>query len=311
MPSTPTKRFLDPQVLAKIKGLRLRAEHIVEGYVAGLHRSPFQGFSIEFAEHREYAPGDDLRFVDWKVFGKTDRVYLKQYEEETNLIAYLVLDQSESMSYRSEGEGGRSQGPGAPMPKLEYAQTAAAALAFLVLHQQDAVGLATFDERVRRVIRPSSSPATLNQLLVEMERVDAKEKTATGPIFHDLAERLSRRGVVFIFSDLFDDVPSMLAGLKHFRHRRHDVVVCHVLDPAELEFPFDQPTLFKGLEQAGDLLVEPARLRAAYREEFDAFCSQVAAGCRSQGADYLLMRTDQPLDAVLHRFLAARQQRVK
>lgn len=314
MPTTPTsKRLLDPAVLAKLKGLRLRAEHIVEGYVAGLHRSPFQGFSIEFAEHREYAPGDDLRFVDWKVFGKTDRVYLKQYEEETNLIAYLVLDQSESMTYQSgAGESrGRKPSEGAPMSKLEYAQTAAAALAYLVLHQQDAVGLATFDDRVRRVMRPSSSPATLNQLLAEMERVDAREKTATGPIFHDLAERLSRRGVVFVFSDLFDDVDSMLAGLKHFRHRRHDVIVCHVLDPAELEFPFDQPTLFKGLEQAGDILADPARLREAYKTEFDAFTTAVATGCRSQGADYLQLRTDQPLDAVLHRFLAARQQRVR
>jgi uncharacterized protein (DUF58 family) len=236
------------------------------------------------------------------VFGKTDRVYLKQYEQETNLIAYLVLDQSESMLYQSDG---------APMSKLQYAQTAAAALAYLVLHQQDAVGLATFDERVRRVMRPSSSPATLNQILAELENVEAKEKTATGPIFHDLAERLSRRGVVMIFSDLFDDVDNMLAGLKHFRHRRHDVVVCHVLDPAEIDFPFDQPTLFKGLEQLGDVLAEPARLRAAYKTEFDAFTSTVAAGCRGQGADYLLLRTDQPLDAVLHRFLAARQQRVK
>ncbi|TWT77502.1 hypothetical protein Pla123a_21630 [Posidoniimonas polymericola] len=322
MPTPPTsRRFLDPAVLAKLKGLRLRAEHIVEGYVAGLHRSPFQGFSIEFAEHREYAPGDDLRFVDWKVFGKTDRVYLKQYEEETNLIAYLVLDQSESMTYQSaapaSNESRRRQpadgapATAAPMSKLEYAQTAAAALAYLVLHQQDAVGLATFDDRVRRVMRPSSSPATLNQLLLEMERVDAREKTATGPIFHDLAERLSRRGVVFIFSDLFDDVDSMLAGLKHFRHRRHDVVVCHVLDPAELDFPFDQPTLFKGLEGAGEILADPARLREAYRTEFEAFTTAVATGCRTQGADYLQLRTDQPLDAVLHRFLAARQQRVR
>lgn len=288
----------------------MRAEHIVEGYVAGLHRSPFQGFSIEFAEHREYAPGDDLRFVDWKVFGKTDRVYLKQYEEETNLIAYLLLDQSESMTYQGQEEG-KAQGGSAPMSKLEYAQTAAAALAYLVLHQQDAVGLATFDDKVRRVIRPSSSPATLNGLLAEMQNVEAKEKTDTGPIFHSLAERLTRRGVVFVFSDLFDDVPSMLAGLKHFRHRRHDVIVCHVLDPAEIDFPFEQPTLFKGLEQLGEVLAEPARLRDAYKEEFDAFCSAVAAGCRSQGADYLLLRTDQPLDALLHRFLAARQRRVK
>ena len=311
----PTKsRLLDPQTLAKLKGLRLRAQHIVEGYVAGLHRSPFQGFSIEFAEHREYAPGDDLRYVDWKVFGKTDRVYLKQYEEETNLIGYLVLDTSESMAYGGEGSGVRGQGSGdsqASLSKLEYAQTAAAALSYLILHQQDSVGLATFDNQVRQVIRPSSSASQLNQLLATMEGTPGAEKTATGPIFHDLAERFTRRGVVMIFSDLFDNVESMLSGLKHFRSRRHDVVVMHVMDPAEIDFQFQQPTLFKGLEEAGDLLCEPARLRAAYKSEVNAFLKAVATGCRSQGADYLLLRTDQPMDAVLTRWLAYRERRVR
>ncbi|MEN1681440.1 MAG: DUF58 domain-containing protein [Planctomycetota bacterium] len=304
---------IDPQTLAKIKGLRLRAQHIVEGYVAGLHRSPFQGFSIEFAEHREYAPGDDLKHVDWKVFGKTDRVYLKQYEEETNLIGYLVLDVSESMAYGSEGPGARGQGPGEQpaASKLEYAQTAAAALAYLILHQQDSVGLATFDDQVRKVLRPSSNASALNQLLTVMMGGGGKEKTATGPIFHDLAERFTRRGVVVILSDLFDDPEPMLAGLKHFRSRRHDVVVMHVMDPAEIDFDFQQPTLFKGLEAAGDLLVEPARLRQAYKSEVDAFLKQVATGCRSQGADYLLLRTDEPIGPVLARWLAHRQRRVR
>lgn len=300
MPAEP-RRFLDPAVLAQLSGLRLRAERIVEGYVAGLHRSPFQGFSIEFAEHREYVPGDDLRYVDWKVFGKTDKVYLKQYEEETNLICYLVLDTSESMQYQSER---------APMSKLEYAQSAAASLAYLVLRQQDSVGLATFDDQVRRIMRPSSSPAQLNQLLQAMEEVTATEKTNTGPIFHDLAERLNRRGIVVILSDLFDDVESMLTGLKHFRHRRHDVIVVHVLDPAELDFPFEHATLFRGLEHAGELLVEPARLRTAYQQEIEAFAAQVRTGCRNQRADYLQVRTDAPLDKVLSTFLAHRQARI-
>ncbi len=305
-------KLLDPQTLAKLKGLRLRAQHIVEGYVAGLHRSPFQGFSVEFAEHREYAPGDDLRYVDWKVFGKSDRVYLKQYEEETNLIGYLVLDVSESMRYGSGQEAiGTGQDAGAKLSKLEYAQTAAAALAYLILHQQDSVGLATFDREVRQVVRPSSSATQLNQLLAVMQDAAGREKTATGPIFHDLAERFTRRGVVVILSDLFDDVDAMLSGLKHFRSRRHDVVVMHVMDPAELDFDFHQPTLFKGLEAAGDLLCEPARLRAGYLAEVNAFLKQVATGCRSQGADYLLLRTDQPIDAILARWLAHRQRRVR
>ena len=324
--------LLDPQTLAKLKGLRLRAQHIVEGYVAGLHRSPFQGFSVEFAEHREYAPGDDLRYVDWKVYGKTDRVYLKQYEEETNLIGYLVLDVSESMLYQSNTQASRerqrpdrsdsrerqrpNRDPGAdasgwPMSKLEYAQTAAAALAYLILQQQDSVGLATFDSEVRSVVRPSSSATQLNQLLAVMEEGSGAEKTATGPIFHQLAERFTRRGVVIILSDLFDDVEAMLSGLKHFRSRRHDVVVLHVMDPAEIEFKFQQPTLFKGLEAAGDLLCEPARLRAGYLAEVNAFLKQVATGCRSQGADYLLLRTDEPMDTVLTRWLAQRARRIK
>ena len=296
-----TRRFLDPAVLAQLGGLRLRAERIVEGYVAGLHRSPYQGYSIEFAEHREYVPGDDLRYVDWKVFGKTDKVYLKQYEEETNLICYLVLDTSESMQYRSDQ---------AAMSKLEYAQCVAASLAYLVLRQQDSVGLATFDDQVRRMMRPSSSPAQLNQLLQTMEEVTATEKTNTGPIFHDLAERFNRRGIVVILSDLFDDVESMLTGLKHFRHRRHDVIMVHVLDPAELDFPFQHATLFRGLEHAGELLVEPARLRTAYQQEINAFTAQVATGCRGQRADYLQVRTDAPLDKVLSTFLAHRQARI-
>ncbi|TWT87272.1 hypothetical protein Mal64_28100 [Pseudobythopirellula maris] len=306
-----SQRLLDPAALAKLKGLRLRAERIVEGYVSGLHRSPYQGFSNEFAEHREYVPGDDLRYVDWRAYGKSDKVYVKQYEEETNLIGYLVLDISESMQYRSEASDGSGKGGGAPLSKLEYAQTAAAALAYLILHQQDAVGLATFDDQVRRLIRPSSAPSQLNSLLAVMEETSAVEKTSAGPIFHELAERLTRRGVVVVLSDLFDDPESLLAGLKHFRHRRHDVIVMHVIDPAELDFPFMHPTKFKGLEQLGELLVEPARLREAYQAEFGAFLDQVASGCRAQGADYVRLRTDQPMDAALTAFLARRQQRVR
>lgn len=297
-----TSKLLEPNTIARLQGLELRARRIVEGYVAGLHRSPYQGFSNEFAEHREYAPGDDLRYVDWKVYGKTDRIYLKQFEEETNLILYLLLDTSESMQY---------QGPHAALSKFAYAQCAAAALAFLVLHQRDAVGLAMFDQEIRQLIRPSSSPTQLKLLLHVMEEATAERKTHTGPIFHDLAERLSRRGIVVIISDLFDDVDSMLSGLKHFRHRRHDVIILHVLDPAELDFPFQQVTMFKGLEALGDVVTEPRSLQAAYQREVQTFLKRVRAGCRAQRIDYLTIRTDQPLDTVLTAFLSARKKRVK
>jgi uncharacterized protein (DUF58 family) len=304
MPRTPksVSPLLNPRTLAALEGLELRAQRIVEGYVAGLHRSPYRGFSNEFAEHREYAPGDDLRYVDWKVFGKSDRFYLKQFEEETNLICYLLLDTSESMQY---------QGPGSPISKLAYAQTAAAALAYLVLHQRDAAGLVTFDDEVRQLIRPSSSPTQFKQLLRVMEQTTAARKTRTGPIFHDLAERLARRGIVVILSDLFDDVDAMLAGLKHFRHRRHDVILLHVLDPAELDFPFQHVTMFKGLEALGEVVTEPRSLRAAYRNEIGSFIKRVRTGCRAQQIDYLTIRTDQPLDTVLTTFLSARKKRIK
>jgi uncharacterized protein (DUF58 family) len=288
-------------MLAKLQGLELRARLIVEGYVSGVHRSPYHGFSVEFAEHREYVPGDDLRYVDWKVFGKTDKVYLKQYEEETNLVTYLLLDTSESMLYKSDP---------AALSKLEYAQCLAAALSWLILQQQDSVGLVTFDREVRSLVRASSNPSHLKQLLHVMEQSVAERKTASGPIFHDLAERLKKRGIVIVLSDLFDDVPSMLAGLKHFRHRRHEVVLFHVLDPAELDFPFRDTMLFKGLEQWPDVLTDPAALRKAYIQEFQSFVRQLKQGCRAQRMDYVGIRTDQPLDVALSTYLSSRMTRV-
>jgi uncharacterized protein (DUF58 family) len=203
------------------------------------------------------------------------------------------------------------QGPGAPLSKLAYGQCAAAALAYLVLHQRDAAGLVTFDEEIRQLIRPSSTPTQLKQLLGVMEETTPARKTRTGPIFHDLAERFARRGIVVILSDLFDDVEAMLAGLKHFRHRRHDVILFHILDPAEIDFPFQHITMFKGLEALGEVVTEPRSLRAAYQQEMQSFLRRVRTGCRAQQIDYLTVRTDQPLDAVLAAFLSARKKRVK
>jgi uncharacterized protein (DUF58 family) len=291
------QRLLDSQMLARLQSLPLRARWIVEGYVSGVHRSPYHGFSIEFAEHREYAPGDDLRYLDWKVFGRTDKYYLKQFEEETNLVCHLLLDTSESMRYKSAA---------APMSKFEYAQRAAAALAYLVLHQQDSVGLVAFDREIRSLVRASSNPSHLKEILHVMENVSAERKTSTGPIFHDLAERLKKRGIVIVLSDLFDDLDSMMTGLKHLRHRRHEVIVMHVLDPAEVEFPFDEITLFRGLEGLPDALVEPRALRKAYLAEFGRYLHALKAGCRAQAIDYVPMRTDQSLEVALSSYLASR-----
>jgi len=301
-PENTSPTSLDPRTLAKLKGLQLRARHIVEGYVAGLHRSPYRGFSIEFAEHREYAPGDDLRYVDWKVFGRTDKYYLKQFEDETNLICYLVLDISESMRY---------QGPDSALSKFEYAQCLAATMAWLVLQQQDAVGLVTFDNEIRANVAASSNASHLRSLLKVMEDVRPEAKTATGPIFHELAERFRKRGVVVILSDLFDEVGSLIAGLKHFSHRRHDVILLHILDPAELDFPFRAPTMFQGLEQYPEVLTDPRSLRKAYLQEMESFRNEIQKGCRQHAMDYQLIRTDRPLDEALTKYLAERSARVK
>ncbi len=293
-----SRKYLDPKILVRLEGLQLRARLIVEGYVSGVHRSPFHGFSIEFAEHREYAPGDDLRYLDWKVFGRTDKYYLKQFEEETNLTCYLLLDTSQSMRYRSDA---------AAMSKLEYAQCAAAALAYLILHQQDSVGLVTFDKEIRSLVRAGSNPSHMEQLVHVMEESVPERKTATGPIFHELAERLKKRGLVVVLSDLFDDVDSMMAGLKHFRHHRQEVILMHVLDPAELDFPFQQATLFQGLEQLPEVLAEPRALRKAYLEEFGAYVRRLKKGCRMHQIDYVQMRTDQSLEVALSSYLASRR----
>jgi uncharacterized protein (DUF58 family) len=291
------QQYLDPQVLSRLQGLSLRARVIVEGYVAGQHRSPYNGFSVEFAEHREYSPGDDLRYLDWKVLGRTDKYYLKQYEEETNLVCYLLLDCSESMSYR---------GPAAAMSKLEYAQSAAAALAYLILHQQDGVGLATFDAAVRAVVRPASNAGHLKEILHVLDRAKPEGQTGAAKAFHDLAERFKKRGVVIVLSDMLADVDALLAGLKHFRHRRHEVVLMHVLDPAELDFPFQQATLFRGMEGLPELLTEPRALRKAYLDEVDRFMRRLKQGCREQQIDYVPLRTDQSLGIVLSSYLASR-----
>ncbi|HIA19618.1 MAG TPA: DUF58 domain-containing protein [Planctomycetaceae bacterium] len=297
-----SRKSLDPQTLANIQGLRLRAQHIVEGYVAGLHRSPYHGFSIEFAEHREYVPGDDLRYLDWKVLARTDKLSLKRYEDETNLIAYLVLDISESMQYC---------GPGEALSKLEYAQCLAASLAWLILRQQDAVSLVTFDEKIQTFVPPASHPAHLQQLVEVMETAPSQAKTSIGPVFHELAERFSKRGVVVVLSDLFDDPSGVVAGLKHFRHRQHDVIVFHLLDPAELDFPFEQPTRFQGLEQLPEVLTDARALRRAYLREFESYLKQVTQQCRAAGLDYQQIRTDAPMDTTLFNYLTKRAKQVR
>jgi uncharacterized protein (DUF58 family) len=295
------QKYLDPQTLASLEGLDLQARMVVEGYVAGMHPSPYHGFSVEFAEHREYVPGDDIRHVDWKVWSKTDKLYLKQYEEETNLLSYLLVDTSESMAY-SSGEN---------VSKLQYAQFVAAALAYMILQQQDSVGLVVFDDAVRRYLKPAGSPSQLKEVIRMLDVTPAREKSDIGAVFHELAERFKKRGIVAVFSDLFDDVEKVVSGLKHFRHRRHEVIVFHILDPAEIEFPFRDTTLFKGLEDLSQMLTDPHALRRAYRDEVNSFLNEIKKACRMADIDYVPLTTNLNLGIAMSSYLASRSARVR
>lgn len=297
-------KYLDPKVLAKISRLDLLARLVVEGFISGLHRSPFHGFSIEFASHREYVPGDDLKHLDWKVHAKTDKYVIKQYEEETNLKCTFAVDCSESMHYKRDGKDA--------MSKYQYASAVAASLAFLLQQQQDAVGLAVFDTEVRTNIRASTNTNQLKSMVHALDITEPKEKTSMESICHWLAENISRRGLVCIISDLFtDDIDGLLRGIQHFRHYDHEVMILHVMDQDELTFPFQGNTMFNGLEQMGRLLVEPRSLRDGYLAEVDKFCAEVKRKCVANRVDYKLISTADYLDAVLCSFLAARAAAVR
>jgi len=311
-------QFLDPKVLAKITRLDLRARHVVEGFVSGLHRSPFHGFSVEFASHREYVWGDDIRHIDWKVQAKTDRFYIKQYEEETNLKAMFLLDASESMRYGGyasrdrQGAGTRAAtGSERGLSKYEYAATAAASLAFLLQQQQDAVGLGIFDEELVTHIPPSTSPQQLRAMIHAMSTAKLEKATSLEDVAHTMAEKISRRGLVCLVSDLFAETDGVIRALEHFRHHGHEVLVLHILDEDELEFPFQGNTQFLGLENLGRVNAQPRALREAYRKEIHDFCHEVQRKCVAARIDYKRISTADNLDAALCAFLAARAAAVR
>jgi uncharacterized protein (DUF58 family) len=299
--SSEREPTLDPKVLEKIAGLDLKAKLIVEGYVAGLHRSPFRGVSVEFAEHREYVPGDDLRFLDWKVYGKTDRLYIKRYEEETNLEAHLVVDTSESMSYTARGGEGPS--------KLEYACWAAAALAYLITEQQDAAGLVLFDEDVRRTVPAASNRSHLRTLISILEQAAPARGTSTGRALAQVAEAVRRRGLIVLFSDLLDDAHEVARGLKQLRQRGHEVLLFHVLAHDEVTFPFERMTRFEGLEGMPHLMADPMSLRTAYLAELEAFRKSLRRVCLANRIDLVEMDTGDSLGVVLAAYLAKRAAR--
>jgi uncharacterized protein (DUF58 family) len=286
------RRFLHPKTIGRISRLDLRARHVVEGFISGMHRSPFFGHSVEFVQHRDYTPGDDIRHLDWKVWSKTDKYYIKQFEEETNLRCHLVVDVSNSMHY---GRG--------PMNKYEYGSTVAACLGLMLLRQQDAAGLITFDEDVRQIIPARSHQNHIDAICKGLHISRPKDKTDIFKIIKRVAEATPARGMIVIISDLLVDRDPLFKGLEMLRHGRHDVLVFHVMDDDELKFPFAGTTRFEGMEEIVQLTCDPRALRDGYIEALEEYLVEVRRGCARQAIDYCLVHTGEYIDAVLAKFL--------
>ena len=299
MPTEATSEPLDPSAIARFGRLELLARLVVEGVMSGLHKSPFKGFSVEFAEHRQYGPGDEIRHIDWRTYGKTDRYFVKEYEEETNLKAYLVVDTSGSMGFAGKTES-----------KFEHARRLAASLAYLMIHQRDAVGLVTFDTALRTMIPPRSAPNHFSVLCKALEDGRVGGETPLSGILHTLAERIRRRGLVIVLSDGFDNIDELSTALRHLRHRRHEVMFFQVVAPEEEDFPFRRPARFRNLENVDrSLRIDPAALRSAYLEKFNEHCRLLKERLLAMNADYHRVSTAEAAEKTLLDYLAARSGR--
>ena len=288
-------QLLDPQTISRAEALGLQARYVVEGYMAGEHKSPYRGFAIEFAQHREYTHGDDTRHLDWKVLGRTDRYYIKQYEQETNYVANILLDASESMKY---GSG--------KVTKLEYGKQIAACLAYLILHQRDAAALGIFDQMMRDYTPRSDSRGTIHRLMAKLAAFQPTQQTNIATVLHDVANQTRRKGIIIVISDFFDDEQKVLEGIQHLRFGGSEVIVFHLLDPYELEFPFLGLVEFDGLEGIPRILTRPSEIRKSYLREVEAFRLRLRSGCEKNQCHYVLVNTAQPLHEVLSGYLAFR-----
>jgi uncharacterized protein (DUF58 family) len=300
MPETPRERqFLDPAVIARLGTLELKARTIVEGFLSGLHRSPFKGFSVEFAEYRQYIHGDDLATIDWKVYARSDRYYIKKFEEETNLDCHLMLDVSGSMGYGSKG-----------LTKLEYGSCLAASIAYLMNRQRDAVGLIAFDDRIVDMLPASARPGHLRALLLSLDRLRVGKETDVSKPLHQLADSLSKRGIVVLISDLLDDPEAVLRGLKHVQFRGTDVIVFHVLDPDEIDFPFERATRFEDLETTEEIMAVPGLVREHYLRQMGSLIDRYKRELGVTGIDYQLLKTTDPLELALLAYLSTRARKI-
>jgi uncharacterized protein (DUF58 family) len=291
------RQYLQPQVVSKLANMELRARLVVEGFITGLHKSPYHGFSVEFAEHRQYMPGDEIRRIDWKIYGRTDRYYIKQYEEETNLKSYIILDASRSMAYGSEGN----------IKKIEYASYLAASLSYMMLKQQDAVGLAVFDERLTSFLPPHGTKPYLRQILIELEKLKATNKTGVARSLHQVADRIKRRGLVIVISDLLEKPDQVITALKHFRHKKNEVIVMHVLDPLERTFAFGNDAVFRDMETLETVMTQPWQIQKAYQRKMADFIEGYKRDCRENYIDYVLLDTATPFDVALIEYLSKRE----
>jgi len=291
-------RYLEPASVARLSRINLIARSVVEGFISGMHRSPFHGFSVEFAEHREYTPGDNIKDIDWQAYGRTDRYVVKQYQEETNLKAHILLDTSGSMGYKSDETS---------LTKLQYGSYLAASLAYLMVRQQDSVGLVTFDEKIGHFIPPRSTAVHLNVLLKTLENISPGKVTNISRAFHDLAENIKRRGLIIIISDLFDEPRNVMRGLRHFRFKRHEVILFHVFDRWEIDFPFRKLTDFVDMEDRSEIQIDPRFVREDYLAQIQEFIGAYKRECASARIEYVQTHTGVPYDLMLHSFLAKRK----
>ena len=289
-------QVLSPNTISRLNNLFIKAKFVVEGFIVGLHKSPYHGFSIEFSEHRSYEKGDEIKHIDWKLWAKTDKYFIKQFEEETNLKSYILLDQSISMNYKSNH-----------ISKLDYSKLIAASLGYLMIKQQDAIGLTLFDNEIRYQIHPKSKRSHLYSILSKMEKIKAKEQTQISPVLHKTAEMIKKRGLIILISDLFDEPMKIMAGLKHFRHNGHEVIVFHILDQQEINLNFNKRTRFQDLETGDEIITDPWHIKNDYKKNMEKFCDYYKIQCRQHKIDYVMLTTNISLDVALSEYLLKRK----
>ena len=289
-------KYLDPSLISKLKSLELKARAVVEGFMVGLHKSPYHGFSVEFSEHRPYMQGDSLKNVDWKVYAKSEKFVIKQFEEETNLLCHIFVDISKSMNFKSEGK----------ISKLEYAITLAASLAYLMINQQDAVGLAVYSDKIHDYLPPKANRVYLKNILTSLNSIKSAGATSTAESLDSIAEKIKKRGLAIIISDFFDDPDSILSALKHFHYKKNEVIVFQILDPIEKNFGFDRDAIFVDLETEEQLTTQPHQIRQAYKSAMNEYLAKLKSGCLNYGIEYNLIETDKPFDKALLNYFTKR-----